>query len=71
MSTKKQIRHERIRREREERRRKKGITPVKALLLFVLAVFLLYAAVAIFGDATPTSGDRVWSPEHQHWHDTR
>ncbi|MBI4539392.1 MAG: hypothetical protein HY704_07785 [Gemmatimonadetes bacterium] len=68
MSTKKQVRRDRMRREREQSRQKKGIAPWKVFLLFVLAVALMFAAVAIFGDSVPRSDGRVWSPAHQHWH---
>lgn len=51
------------------RKRKKGMTPVKAALLFLLAIGLAFTAAAIFGD--PTDSGRVWSEAHQHWHYTR
>lgn len=69
MSTKKQIRRERMRRAREEeKKRKRGMTPVKAALLFIVALFLMFAAMAIFDDSTRRADGRVWSPAHQHWH---
>jgi hypothetical protein len=51
------------------RKRKKGMTPLKAALLFLVVIALVFAAAAIFGD--PASNGRVWSEAHQHWHDAR
>lgn len=42
------------------------MTPAKALMLFLVVIGLVFAAAAIFGDATRSG--RVWSEEHQHWH---
>ena len=45
------------------------MTPLKAALLFLVVIALVFAAAAIFGD--PASNGRVWSEAHQHWHDAR
>lgn len=69
---KKQIRRKQPNRQPEQgrrRKRKKGMTPGKAALLFLVLIGLVFAAAAIFGD--PASNGRVWSEEHQHWHYSR
>lgn len=53
----------------KRRKRKKGMTPGKAALLFLIFIGLVFAAAAIFGD--PARSGRVWSEAHQHWHDAR
>jgi hypothetical protein len=45
------------------------MTPVKAILLFLVVIGLIFAAAAIFGDRAASG--RVWSEAHQHWHDAR
>jgi hypothetical protein len=45
------------------------MTPLKAALLFLVVIGLVFAAAAIFGDPAPDG--RIWSEAHQHWHDAR
>lgn len=54
---------------RTRKRRRKGMTPAKTVLLFLVVIGLVFAAAAILGD--PNRGGRVWSEEHQHWHFAR
>lgn len=51
------------------KRKRRGMTPTKAVLLFLAVIALVFAAAAIFGD--PTRSGRVWSEAHQHWHYAR
>jgi hypothetical protein len=59
----------RLHEEGRGRKHKKGMTPLKAALLFLVVIGLVFAAAAIFGDLAPDG--RVWSEAHQHWHDAR
>ena len=69
MSTKKQLRRERMEKEAQGKRAK--MNPATMFMLSVAVAVVVLGAVAFFfgtGVGEPPWPGAVWSPEHGHWH---
>jgi len=69
MSTKKQLRRERRRRQ-DETKVGKRMNPATLFIVGVAAALIVLGTFAFFfrGDARPPFPGAVWSVEHRHWH---